>query len=759
MATSSQQPSDWKWNRKQSETQDIQYQPANAPLGPDFIEDEEGAEGIRNKPLSSGTSDSASSPAPHQHWTIEDSERLYNLHGWGEPYFSINAAGHVTVSPKGDRGGSIDLLQLVESLKQRQLKLPLLIRFPDILEDRIERLNACFARAIARYTYPGSYQGVFPIKCNQQRHLVNDVVRFGAEHQFGLEAGSKPELMIALATLDTPGALLICNGYKDREYVETTLLAQRLGHRPILVLEQPSDLALVLNASDRLQIKPLLGIRAKLNVKGSGRWASTTGDRAKFGLTIPEIMHVVETLRSHSILSSSALDCLQLLHFHIGSQISSISLIKDALREASQIYVELIRLGANMKFLDVGGGLAVDYDGSKTNGPASKNYNMQNYANDVVAAVKDACEERQVPVPTLISESGRAIASHQSILVFDVLGTSGILETPEYLPVVTPSKSPAKSYTEQFSAYPVLNAPDCPPTQTSTTQPLVLRNLREAYESITPEHYQEAYHDAIQFKEEALSLFNLGYLSMTDRAKAEELYWACCRRIIAVAMQQEYVPDDILELDATMASIYYINLSVFQSVPDSWTIGQLFPIMPIHRLNTAPSRRGILADLTCDSDGEISQFIPSYPGATPHGAPHHGATSLLDLHPFNPKDPYYLGLFLGGAYQEIMGNLHNLFGNTNTVHICLTPKGYQVEHVIQGNTIADVLNAVQYDTDDLLEILRRRTEQALQEQHITLQEAQLLLQNYGRSLQNYTYLRMASSERVNAPLLKTNSNP
>lgn len=690
-------------------------------------------------------------------WSIEDSERLYNLQGWGEPYFSINAAGHVTVSPKGDRGGAIDLLQLVESLKQRQLKLPILIRFPDILEDRIKRLHACFARAIARYAYPGSYQGVFPIKCNQQHPLVKDVVRFGAPYQFGLEAGSKPELMIALATLDTPGAFLICNGYKDQEYVETALLAQRLGHRTILVLEQPSDLTLVLDASDRLQIQPLLGVRAKLNVKGSGRWAATTGDRAKFGLTIPEIMQVVDRLRSHSICSSSALDCLQLLHFHIGSQISSIGLIKDALREASQIYVELIRLGAPMQFLNVGGGLAVDYDGSKTNSPASKNYNMQNYANDVVAAVKDACEEGQVPVPTLMSESGRAIASHQSILVFDVLGTSGILELAESShPVDEDPPSPLNVSPGLLSVRPI--APPSPlsplgPSFRATPgpKPLVLRNLRDAYESITPEHYQEAYHDALQFKQEALSLFKLGYLSMADRAQAEELYWACCRRIRQVAATQDYGSEDIAELDVMMASIYYINLSVFQSIPDTWAIGQLFPIMPIHRLETPPSRQAMLADLTCDSDGTISQFIhrqgsafngTTSHGAAPDGSASHGATSLLPLHSFQPNRPYYLGLFLGGAYQDIMGNLHNLFGKTHVVHICLTTKGYRIADMIQGNTIADVLSAAQYDTNDLLETLRGRTEQALQSQQITSNEAQLLLQNYGRSLQNYTYLTM-----------------
>lgn len=626
-------------------------------------------------------------------WTIEDSEKLYRIQGWGEPYFSINAAGHVTVSPKGDRGGSLDLCELVESLKQRNLALPLLIRFADILEDRIDRLNSCFARAIARYNYKNVYRGVFPVKCNQHRQLIQDLVRFGQPHHFGLEAGSKPELMIALATLKTPGALLICNGYKDREYIETAILAQRLGQTSVIVLEQIEEVELAIAASIALGIKPILGVRAKLTTKGVGRWGGSTGDRAKFGLTIPEIIRAVGELEKAGML-----DCLQLLHFHIGSQISSISVIKDAIREASHIYVELAKLGANMNYLDVGGGLGVDYDGSKTNFHASKNYNMQNYANDVVAGVKDACDERKLPVPIIISESGRAIASHQSVLVFDVLGTSDVpREVPE----------PVDEKAHQIP-----------------------RNLYEIYQSITPENYQEVYHDAIQFKEEAVSLFNLGYLGIAERAKTEQLYWACCDKIQAIARQKEYVSDDLEDLEKVMASIYYINLSVFQSVPDSWAINQLFPIMPINRLDEEPTQRGILADLTCDSDGKIDQFIDL-----------RDVKSVLELHTLKPGEPYYLALFLGGAYQEIMGNLHNLFGDANTVHIQLTPAGYHIEHVVKGDTMKEVLSYVQYDAESLIESIRRQTEAALQQNKITLSEAQLLLQNYERSLSQYTYLQ------------------
>ncbi len=625
-------------------------------------------------------------------WKIEDSETLYRIEGWGQPYFSINAAGHVTVSPKGERGGSLDLYELVNSLKLRNLGLPLLIRFSDILEDRIERLNACFAKAIARYNYPGIYQGVFPVKCNQQRHLIEDLVRFGKPHQFGLEAGSKPELMIALALLDTTGALLICNGYKDREYIETAMLAQRLGQTPILVLEQIEEVDLVIEVSRQLEIQPILGIRAKLSTQGMGRWGTSSGDRAKFGLNIPEIICAVDKLRNANLL-----DSLQLLHFHIGSQISSINVIKDAIQEASRIYVELASLGSNMKYLDVGGGLGVDYDGSQTNFYASKNYNMQNYANDIVAELKDACREQEIAVPTLISESGRAVASHQSVLIFDVLSTSEV--------------------------------PCEPPEPVQEGESHIISYLWETYQSINEENYQELYHDAAQFKEEAISRFNLGILSLRERAKAEQLYWACCYKILNITKQQEYVPDDMKDLELIMSSIYYVNLSVFQSAPDCWAINQLFPIMPIHRLDEEPMRRGILADLTCDSDGKIDSFIDL-----------REVKPVLELHPFNAEEPYYLGMFLNGAYQEIMGNLHNLFGDTNTVHIQLTPKGYQIKHVVKGDTMSEVLGYVQYDAEDMVERIRQRCEEALEQNHITIAQSQRLLQTYEQSLSRYTYL-------------------
>ncbi|PSP35148.1 MAG: arginine decarboxylase [Cyanobacteria bacterium QS_8_48_54] len=668
-------------------------------------------------------------------WTIEDSKKLYGIQEWGEPYFSINAAGHITVSPQGSHGSSLDLWELVEALQKRNLGLPLLIRFTDILADRIERLNTCFAKAIARYQYSGSYQGVFPIKCNQHRHLVEALVASGKPHQLGLEVGSKPELMIALATLEPASdALLICNGYKDREYIETALLATRLGQTPIIAIEQLEELPLAIEISQQLGISPVLGVRAKLTTKGSGGWENSSGVSAKFGLTIPQILEATNRLQAAGMLH-----CLQLLHFHIGSQISAIGTVKDAIREASQIYVELRRLGANMQYLDVGGGLAVDYDGSKTRSHASKNYNMQNYANDIVAEVKEACEAGEIPAPMLVSESGRAIASHHSILIFDVLGSSDTASTP--------------------------------PPPVEQKEHLIIRNLWETYESISAENYQEAYHDAIQFQQEAVSLFSFGYLSLTERARAEQLYWACCEKILPIVRYQDSVSDDLKDLENIMVSNYDVNLSVFRSAPDSWAINQLFPILPIHRLDEQPTQRGILADLTCDSDGKIDQFIDPQTGQSKR---------VLELHSLREEDkgtrecgdtetdcwakgvratrrvapsassetasssrvkqPYYLGMFLVGAYQEIMGNLHNLFGNTNVVHVQMTPKGDQIEQVVKGDTVSEVLGSVQYDAEDLVESIRRRAEHALQEERITLEEQARLLQNYERGLNSYTYL-------------------
>ena len=628
-------------------------------------------------------------------WTVADSARLYNIAGWGEPYFTINRSGNITVSPSGIQGKSVELLPIVESLVERGVGLPLLIRFPDILADRLARLHQCMAKAIARYEYRGKYQGVFPIKCNQNRQLIEAVVHHGKPYQFGLEAGSKPELAIALALLksEKQQSLLMCNGYKDREYLETVLLATKLGHKPIIVIEQLQELDLLLTISQELNILPTIGIRAKLNTKGIGRWSDSTGDRAKFGLSVTEILQVVRQLEKQE-----RLDCLQLLHFHIGSQISAIGTIKNAIREASQIYVQLVQLGAAMQYLNVGGGLAVDYDGSKTNTPASKNYNMQNYANDIVAQIKDACDRLGVTHPTIVSESARAILAHQSVLIFNVLGESRVSSN---------------------LSTPVANAP------------LVIKNFWSTYRGINADNLQESYHDAIGFKQEALSLFNLGYLSLIERSQAEELYWACCSQISAQLEDKSNLPDDLASLPQIMASTYYVNLSIFRSIPDSWAIEQLFPIMPIHRLNEKPNVKGILADITCDSDGKIDRFIDRKT-----------TKPTLELHPFDNTSPYYLGLFLAGAYQEIMGNLHNLFGDTNVMQIDLTATGEIVESVVPGDSIKAVLGYLQYDSQDLTDSVSQQIELAKQDRQITAAEAQKLLYNYSSTLNSYTYLKI-----------------
>ena len=646
----------------------------------------------------------ASSPSSsnrRDEWTVEQSARLYNVKGWGEPYFAIDRQGNVTVTPQGEKGQSIKLLDLIESLTLQGIDLPLSIHFPEIMADRLARLYDSMERAIASYDYQGSYQGVFPLKCNQNRQLIADLVDYGKPYRFGLEAGSKAELAIALAFLSVERdrqPLLICNGYKDREYIETALLAAKVGHQPIVIVERPQELDLLIEIAQELDIEPVIGVRAKLSTRGIGRWGNSTGERAKFGLTVTEILQVVYRLRQ-----MERLNWLQLLHFHVGSQISAISVIKDAIREASQIYVQLVKLGARMGYFNVGGGLAVDYNGSKTNAPASKNYNMQNYANDIVAQVKDACDRLGVVHPILVSESGRAIASHQSVLVFDVL-----------------SQSQAQNRATSTSLSPP-----------SSSAPLVIRNFWSTYQGIDPDNLQESYHDAVQFKQEALSLFNLGYLSLIERSQAESLYWACCQQITEMLADSEDLPDELATLPQIMASTYYVNLSIFRSAPDSWAIEQLFPIMPLHRLQQKPEVNGILADITCDSDGRIDRFIDR-----------RTCKNTLELHTYSGDRPYYLGMFLVGAYQETMGNLHNLFGATNAVQIKTTANGYQIDSLVKGDAIAKVLNSVQYNDKNLLETMKSKIEVALQNQSITPERATKLLRNYTNTLDSYTYLKI-----------------
>ena len=636
-------------------------------------------------------------------WSVAQSAELYGLERWGAPYFSINARGHVVVQPRGDRGGSLDLMDLLQGLEARDLQTPLLIRFDDILEDRLEQLHAAFERAIAHYAYGGTYQGVFPIKCNQQRHVVEHLVDKGSRWNFGLEAGSKAELLIALSLTSNPEALLVCNGYKDRRYIETAILARRLGHQPVVVIEQADEVERIIEASKALGASPFLGIRAKLSSRSTGRWGSSVGDRAKFGLDLTEMLHTVHALKDAGLLQD-----LRLLHFHIGSQINDIAVLKDALQEAGQIYVELTRLGAPMGYLDVGGGLGIDYDGSRTASAASTNYSLQNYANDVVATVRECCEPHRIPVPTLVSESGRAIASHFSVLVFNVLSCN--------------------------------RTPDEEPTPTDD-EPLPVRNLRETLNRIRavsgtsdPDMrlLQESWNDAVKFRDDALAAFRLGYIRLEQRAMAEQLTWCCAREINQRLPGHDPIHEDLRELQQALACTYYANLSVFRSAPDTWAIDQLFPLMPVHRLDEKPTELGDFADLTCDSDGKLARFIDAGQSRT-----------LLELHPLRKDEPYWIGLFLGGAYQEVMGNLHNLFGRTSAVHVRLNPRGngYVLDHVLKGDTNADVLEEMQHDPDLMLERLRQASEKAIQAGTLQIADARLLMSHLRASLDQTTYLQ------------------
>ena len=625
-------------------------------------------------------------------WTIRDSLELYNVNGWGRDFFTINDAGNIEVTPAGPGSARIDLKELVDDLRSRGLKLPLLIRFSDILRTRIQQLAGSFQQAIVENEYKGAYRGVYPIKVNQQRHIVEELIEYGRPTNLGIEAGSKPELLVALALQDNPEALILCNGYKDRAYIETAMLAQKLGRQIIIIIDRMGELETILACARDLEVRPVLGVRARLATKGAGKWIESAGDRSKFGLTTAEIVTTVDRLRQEGML-----DCLQLLHFHIGSQITNIRAVKDALRESSRIFVELHALGANMRFLDCGGGLGVDYDGSQTNFHSSVNYTLQEYASDIVSQVAEACNASGVPHPDIVTESGRALVAHHSALIFNVLGTNEILDGQI-------------------------------PTALSKDEHKVIKQLYETYESISRKNFQEAYHDALQIKEEAITAFNLGYLDLKARARVEQLFWSVCERILKIVRDLPYVPDELEGLEKQLSDTYYCNFSIFQSMPDHWAVRQLFPTLPIHRLNRAPTRRAVLADLTCDSDGKMDQFIDL-----------RDVKHTLELHAPN-GEPYYIGSFLVGAYQEILGDLHNLFGDTDAVHVRLDGDDYRVEHVVAGDSVSEVLSYVQYSKDDLVSRVRRAVEVALREKRLTMAESGRLLRRYEEALEGYTYL-------------------
>jgi arginine decarboxylase len=628
-----------------------------------------------------------------ENWKVQDATETYGIRYWGKGYFGINKAGNVTVHPNKRPEQAIDLKELVDQLQTRGIQLPILLRFTDILRHRVGEIHDAFKTAIQEFDYRGDYCCVYPIKVNQQRHVVEEILDFGKPYNFGLEAGSKPELLAVLAQtngLETP---IICNGFKDDEFIQMTVLARKIGKQVIPVVEKLTELEAIVRYAQELNVRPVLGVRVKLASRGAGRWRYSAGFRSKFGLTLTEVLEALDYLKQRDLA-----DSLQLVHFHLGSQITNIRNIKEALTEAARVYVELHRVGAGVRFLDVGGGLGIDYDGSQTDFESSVNYTLQEYANDVIFRIKSVCDEASVPHPTIISESGRAVVAYHSLLVFDVLGVHNF---------------------DRYQA-PAEVPPDAP-------QPI--SDLYGIYRDLSQKNYLESYHDAVQSVDETLNLFNLGYLSVELRALAEQMFWAVCGKLLKIVRKLEYVPEELQGLEGMLSDTYFCNFSVFQSMPDSWAVKQLFPVMPIHRLNEMPSRRAVLGDITCDSDGKIDQFIDL-----------RDVRNTLELHPFDGQ-PYFLGAFLLGAYQEILGDLHNLFGDTNAVHVSLDDDGaINLDTVIKGDTVREVLLYVQYSADELLARMRKDVERAVRSGKISLEESRQFLKFYESGLDGYTYL-------------------
>ena len=638
---------------------------------------------------------------PNKKWSIADSIRTYEVDKWGDKYFFINKKGNIEISNNKSDNKSIDLFKLVQEIKNRDINPPLILRFNDVLKDRISELNNSFNNAIKFYSYKNKYQGVFPIKCNQQKNMLEKIIEYGSAWDFGLEVGSKSELLIALSLLKNEKSFLICNGYKDNNYIEMAILARKLGKNPVIVIEQRDDVKRIIDSVKKLGSKPIIGIRTKLSSKSSGRWRKSVGDKSKFGLSIPEIMTTVEELRD-----SQLLDELNLLHFHIGSQISDIKIIKNALQEASQIFVELSKLGARMKYIDVGGGLGIDYDGSKTPTSNSTNYSLQNYANDVVATLKDYCDQNNVDHPVIISESGRSIASHCSVLIFNVLGTNN----------------------ENYE----LNIKD------ENSNSLIIKNLLDTLNQIKSLNADdenlskiiELWNDTKKFKDDSLSSFRLGYMNLIERAHVEEIVWNCAKEITKIIEYKNIIHSDLSDIKTILSSIYYANFSVFKSIPDAWAINQIFPIIPIHRHHEKPTLEASFADLTCDSDGKLNNFIDKG-----------GIKSLLHLHKLNKNEDYLIGIFLSGAYQEPLGNLHNLFGNTNIIHIDINSyEDYKITNMIKEDSKAEILKVFDYNSDDLLEKIRLKCEAAIANKKLTITESKKLITQFESSLRESTYL-------------------
>jgi len=643
---------------------------------------------------------------PAQPWQVLDSEELYHVNAWGKGYFSINAAGHVVVRPDTQPDREIDLYEVVEGLKARDLTTPVVVRFSDILAHRLKNIHLAFAQAIAENDYKNRYAAVFPIKVNQQRLVVEEVYRYGKEFGFGLEAGSKPELLAVMAmTESTADRLIICNGFKDDSYIEAVTLATKLGRTIIPVVENFDELGLILAHSQTYGVRPRIGVRVKLFSEGSGRWRDSAGEKSKFGLFVTEIMELFNILKSHDML-----DCLQLVHCHPGSQLQDIRRVKDAINELAHVYAELKLMGAGLQYIDVGGGLGVDYDGSGTNFSSSMNYTLNEYASDVVYRIASVCNARNIPHPMIISESGRAVAAYHSVLIFDTLGKSALDKFQ-----VTGNE------VAEYNGAQELPAP--------------VKDLAVAYRSVNERRLVECYHDALTAREQTLQMFTIGLMSLEFRALAERLYWATLARIRDACRKLERMPEELGDLEVILSDTYFCNFSVFQSLPDSWAIDQLFPIMPVHRLDERPTRLGVLADITCDSDGKIDHFVSL-----------RDVKRTLELHELKDGEKYYLAAFLVGAYQETLGDLHNLFGDTHVVHIRLHDEGgWWIEEIVKGDTANKVLEYMEYDVAELAPALSRDCERAIRDGRMTIAETQKLKRFYEGELDGYSYLEPAGT--------------
>ena len=626
-------------------------------------------------------------------WRIEDSEELYNIKGWGVNYFGINEKGHVYVTPKKN-GVQVDLQEVVDELATRHVTAPMLLRFPDILDNRIEKTDECFRKASKEYDYQAEHFIIFPVKVNQMRPVVEEIISHGKRYNLGLEAGSKPELHAVLATHMDSDSLIICNGHKDQNFIELALLAQKMGKRVFLVIEKLPELKIIADTAQRLGVRPNLGIRIKLAANGSGKWSESGGDASKFGLNSSELLMALQLLDEMGLR-----DCLKLLHFHIGSQITKIRRISTALREAAQFYVQLHAMGFNIEFIDCGGGLGVDYDGTRSsNSESSVNYSIQEYVNDCVYTLVEAANANNIPHPNIITEGGRSLTAHHSVLIVDVLESVCAPQMPEDF-------------------------------QPGDDDHKLVHDLTEIWDKLSSRSLLEDWHDAEDIREEALDLFRHGIIDLKTRAQIESIYWAISHEVAELAHHQKHVPDELRALDKQMADKYFCNFSLVQSMPDSWALDQLFPIMPISRLAEQPTRSATLQDITCDSDGKITTYV--------NGGQQ---TNYIPLHSVKADEHYYIGVFLVGAYQEILGNMHNLFGDTNAVHITVNRDGYEIEQVIDGETVADVLEYVQYDPKRLVRRLEIWVSRAIKDGKITEAEGKEFISNYRAGLYGYTYL-------------------